>query len=74
MNLRGENQNEQIKRMMERAFDSAFQQQLGGLYKTFIANVTGGVKDQKEYTKTGIENAIAAYRLAMEAVENWSPK
>ena len=63
-------QDEQIKRMMERAFEQAFQAQIGKLYSVYIGNASS-VEEQRSYTKKGIENAIAAYRIAIEAVNSW---
>ena len=63
-------QDEQIKRMMERAFEQAFQAQIGKLYSIYIGN-KGSVPEQQSYTKKGIDNAIAGYRLAITAVDAW---
>jgi hypothetical protein len=59
-----------IKRMMERAFEQAFQQQIMHLFQVFVTN-QGTIAQQKEYTKKGIDNAIEAYRLAIAAVDEW---
>jgi hypothetical protein len=61
---------EDIKALMLNAFDQAFQAQIGSLYKVYLQNMTF-VSDQQEFTKSGIKNAIAAYRLAIEAVNSW---
>jgi hypothetical protein len=60
----------QIRRMMYRAFDSAFTQQIGQLYKVYIGNAPS-VEEQRAYTKKGIDNAVAAYRVGISAVNSW---
>ena len=61
---------EEVRRKMERGFDQAFQQQIASLFKVYTQNAPS-VEQQRAYTKTGMENAIAAWRVAMEAVEGW---
>jgi hypothetical protein len=61
---------EEIRALMMTGFEQAFIAQIGQLYKVYMANVPT-VKEQQEYTKRGIEAAVAAYRLAMSAVEDW---
>ena len=61
---------EEVRRKMERGFDQAFQQQIASLFKVYTQNAPS-VEQQRAYTKTGMENAIAAWRIAMEAVEGW---
>lgn len=61
---------EEIKGLMYDAFERAFQEQLGQLYKVYMSNV--GSADQAVRTKKGIENAVEAYRLAVAAVDSWS--
>lgn len=61
---------EDIKVLMLNAFDQAFQAQIGSLYKIYLQNMAA-VSEQQEFTKKGIKNAIAAYRLAIEAVNSW---
>lgn len=61
---------QKIRRMMERGFESAFTQQIGQLYKVYIGNAPT-VEKQREYTKKGMENAIAAYRIGISAIEGW---
>ena len=68
--LIGEDEHEHLQRIMRRAFENAFQAQIGKLYSVYIGNAPS-VEQQQSYTKKGIENAIAAYRLAMAAVEAW---
>ena len=63
-------EDEHIKRMMERAFEQAFQAQIAHLYSVYVGNKSS-VPEQRSYTKKGIENAIAAYRLAIAAVDAW---
>jgi len=70
IDLDDDDPNTKIKRMMERAFDQAFQAQIAHLFQIFITN-QGSVASQKEYTKKGIDNAIDAYRLAQAAVADW---
>ena len=65
-----QDQDEQIRRMMDRAFEQAFQAQIAHLYQIYITN-KGSVESQNEYTKRGIENAVEAYRMAMKAVDEW---
>lgn len=67
----GADQDEQIKRMMERAFEQAFQAQIAHLFQIYTTN-QGGVANQKEYTRKGINNAVDAYRLAVAAVDEWA--
>jgi hypothetical protein len=62
--------NFQLKRMMERAFEQAFQQHLGHLFNVYVTGMTTNPQ-QKEFSKKGIENAIEAYWDAMTAVEQW---
>lgn len=64
-------EDEHIKRMMERAFEQAFQAQIAHLYSIYIGN-KGSVPEQQSYTKRGIDNAIEAYLLAMAAVKDWN--
>jgi hypothetical protein len=64
------NSTEDIKALMLNAFDQAFQAQIGSLYKIYLQNMAA-VSEQQEFTKKGIKNAIAAYRLAIEAVNSW---
>lgn len=61
---------EEIKSLMKNAFDQAFMRAIEQLFMIYSANaaVTSG---QAERTKRGIENAIAAYRLAIDAVNSW---
>lgn len=63
-------QDEQIRQLMERAFEQAFQAQIAHLFQIYITNA-GTVESQNEYTKRGIEKAVNAYRLAMKAVDEW---
>ena len=63
-------QDEHIKRMMERAFEQAFQAQIVSLYSVYTVN-SSSVDAQRSYTKKGIENAVASYRLAIAAVDAW---
>ena len=58
-----------IKRLMEGAVNDAFQEQIGHIYKIYLANVTH--PDKQKNAQAGIANAIAAYRLAMSAVDAW---
>jgi hypothetical protein len=53
------------------AIELAFQAQLGHLYEIYVTNASS-VKNQQEFTKAGVENAIAAYDLAMKAIEEWN--
>jgi hypothetical protein len=62
---------EHVRRMMRRGFDQAFLQQIMHLYQIYLTNIATVGDKQREYTKTGIENAVKAYRLAREAVEEW---
>jgi hypothetical protein len=66
-----DNDSERIRRLMMAAFEEAFQLQIGHLYKTYLANAVSIGEQQRVHTKKGIENAIAAYRLALEAIEQW---
>jgi hypothetical protein len=61
---------EGIRILMRRAFEQAFSQQIMALFKVYTTNAPT-VKDQQEFTRRGIENAVAAYRLAMTAVDEW---
>lgn len=65
------NSTEDIKALMLNAFDQAFVAQIAQLYKVYNQNAPT-VEEQREYTKRGIENAVASYRLAVEAVNGWS--
>jgi hypothetical protein len=63
---------DRIKRLMRQAFEEAFQLQIGSLYKVYLANISSVDKDkQRAATAKGIGHAIAAYRLALEAIEAW---
>lgn len=62
---------EHIRRMMQAAFDDAFKMQIGLLFKTYLSNVTSVGDKQREFTRNGVNNAIAAYRLATDAVKEW---
>jgi hypothetical protein len=62
-------EDEQIKRMMERAFGRAFEAQIGQLFKVYLTNPDP--EKQREYTARGIENAVAAYRLSVSVVAAW---
>jgi hypothetical protein len=59
-----------IKTLMYTAFERAFQEQLGQLYKVYLTNVHS-VSQQAENTKRGINLAVEAYRLAVSAVDSW---
>jgi hypothetical protein len=61
---------EKIRKLMETAFTEAFQLQIGTLFKVYLTNAPQ-VEKQREFTKKGIDNAVAGYRLALEAVEKW---
>jgi hypothetical protein len=61
---------DQLKRLMRQAVEEAFQLQIGHLYKIYLTNAPT-VDNQREYTRKGIENAIAAYRLALAVIEEW---
>jgi len=61
---------QKIRRLMKRGFDSAFVAQIGLLFKVYGQNIPN-VEKQRELTKKGMENAIVAYRIGMEAVDNW---
>ena len=63
-------QDEHIRRLMERAFEQAFQQQIMRLFEVYVTNQSS-VPNQKEYTAKGITNAINAYRLALSTVDEW---
>ena len=60
----------EIRRLMYRGFDSAFQQQIGQLFKVYVGNAPS-VEEQRAYTAKGIHNAVAAYRIAISAVNAW---
>jgi hypothetical protein len=60
-----------IKMLMIGGFDQAFMTQIGKLYQVYLSNVTG-VGLPSENTKKGIENAIAAYKQAVAAVNEWN--
>ena len=60
----------EIRRMMGRGFDQAFQQQIASLYKVYVGNAPS-VEKQRQYTKTGIENAVAAWRIAASVADAW---
>jgi hypothetical protein len=64
-------QDEHLRRMMRQAFDDAFKLQIGLLYKTYLANISSVGDKQRQYTAKGIENAAAAYRVALSAIEEW---
>ena len=59
-----------LKKMMERAFDRAFETQIASLYKVYVGNAPS-VEEQQQYTRTGILNAIEAWRIAQAAVAGW---
>ena len=63
-------EDEELRRKMARGFDQAFQAQIANLYKVYIGNVPT-VEQQLAYTRTGITNAINAWRIANTAVEEW---
>jgi hypothetical protein len=55
---------------MQRAFEQAFATQIGNLYRVYVTNAPS-VETQRKATARGIESAVAAYRLGVEAVANW---
>lgn len=59
-----------IRLLMQRAFEQAFATQIGNLYRVYITNAPT-VEAQRKATARGIESAVAAYRLAVEAVASW---
>ena len=60
-------EDDQIRLLMRVAFDDAFKAQIMALYRTYLTNTAGGgIDEQRVRTRTGIENAIAGYRLALE--------
>jgi hypothetical protein len=60
----------EIKIMMMDAFSQAFMAQIGQLYKVYNQNAPS-VEEQRAYTRRGIDNAIASYRIAVGAVNDW---
>ena len=68
--MNDESENEKIRRLMRAAFDDAFKAQIGpSLQDLSGQHHQRSVRSNNRRTSTGIENAIAGYRLALEAVE-----
>ena len=60
----------EIRQKMGRGFDQAFQAQIAQLYKVALQNYPN-VEKQRQYTKTGIHHAIAAWLAASHAADAW---
>jgi hypothetical protein len=60
-----------IKLLMYTAFEQAFQAQLGQLYKVYISNALSSPATARTSARNGIEGAVAAYKIALDAVGSW---
>jgi hypothetical protein len=63
-------QDKVIKGLIRTALDDAFRLQVGHLYKTWLTN-PGEMDAARIRAAKGLDTAIAAYRVAIDALETW---
>ncbi len=63
------NDDDYIRGLMFKGFEQAFMASIQQLFMVYSAGASD--PNQAERSKKGIANAVAAFRLAIEAVKNW---